>query len=71
MCIILLVLLDVSNVQSVYAQICSHLTTYTTVQVLCKIDGVDTNGSDELRKIRRRTVRKAEDVASRSEQQKD
>ena len=41
------------------------------VQVLCKIDGVDTNGSDELRKIRRRTVRKAEDVASRSEHQKD
>ena len=47
----------------------SHI--ITTVQVLCKIDGVDTNGSDELRKIRRRTVRKAEDVASRSEQRKD
>jgi len=49
----------------------SHTIIHNKVQVLCKIDGVDTNGSDELRKIRRRTVRKAEDVASRSEQQKD
>ena len=49
----------------------TYVYSYQTVQVLCKIDGVDTNGSDELRKIRRRTVRKAEDVASRSEQRKD
>ena len=55
-----------------YAHISCLLSSHTIkVQVLCKIDGVDTNGSDELRKIRRRTVRKAEDVASRSEQRKD
>ena len=39
------------------------------IQVCCKIDSVETNGSEELRKIRKRTVRKAENVAHRSERE--
>ena len=37
------------------------------IQICCKIDCVETNGSDALRKMRKMAVRKAEDVASRSE----
>ena len=38
------------------------------IQVCCKIDAVETNGSDALRRMRKRTVRKAEDVARESEE---
>ena len=37
------------------------------IQICCKIDCVETNGSDALRKMRKMAVRKAEDVASKSE----
>jgi len=40
------------------------------IQVCCKIDAVETNGSDALRKMRKMTVKKAEDVARESEENK-
>jgi len=40
------------------------------IQVCCKIDAVETNGSDALRKMRKMTVKRAEDVARESEENK-
>lgn len=40
------------------------------IQVCCKIDAVETNGSDALRKMRKLTVKRAEDVARESEENK-
>jgi hypothetical protein len=36
------------------------------IQICCKIDGVETNGSDALRKMRKQTIQKAEKVAQKS-----
>ena len=36
------------------------------VQICCKIDGVETNGSDALRKMRKQTIQLAESVAQKS-----
>ncbi|KAL7533459.1 hypothetical protein ACHAXR_010385 [Thalassiosira sp. AJA248-18] len=38
------------------------------IQICCKIDGVDTNGSESLRTYRKLTVKKAEEVAKKSEE---
>lgn len=40
------------------------------IQVMCKIDCVETNGSEALRKMRKLTIRKAEEVAHKSEADK-
>ena len=40
------------------------------IQICCKIDGVETNGSDALRKMRKQTIQKAEMVAQKSAEQK-
>ena len=40
------------------------------IQVCCKIDAVDTNGSDALRKMRKQTIKRAEDVAHESERRR-
>ena len=37
------------------------------IQVMCKIDCVETNGSEALRKMRKLTIKKAENVAHKSE----
>jgi len=37
------------------------------IQICCKIDCVETNGSDALRKMRKKTIKYAESVAQRSE----
>mmetsp|Transcript_19692 Transcript_19692/g.33603 ORF Transcript_19692/g.33603 Transcript_19692/m.33603 type:complete len:177 (-) Transcript_19692:118-648(-) len=36
------------------------------IQICCKIDCVETNGSDALRKMRKQTIQKAEKVAQKS-----
>ena len=36
------------------------------IQICCKIDGVETNGSDDLRKMRKQTIQRAEMVAQKS-----
>jgi hypothetical protein len=36
------------------------------VQICCKIDEVETNGSDALRKMRKQTIQLAESVAQKS-----
>lgn len=38
------------------------------IQVMCKIDCVETNGSEALRKMRKLTIKQAEDVAHKSEE---
>mmetsp|Transcript_21494 Transcript_21494/g.36924 ORF Transcript_21494/g.36924 Transcript_21494/m.36924 type:complete len:200 (-) Transcript_21494:314-913(-) len=40
------------------------------IQVCCKIDAVETNGSEALRKMRKQTIKKAENVARMSEENK-
>jgi len=40
------------------------------IQVMCKIDCVETNGSEALRKMRKSTIKQAEDVAHKSEEGK-
>lgn len=40
------------------------------IQICCKIDCVETNGSEALRKMRKSTVKKAEAVAKKSEEEK-
>lgn len=40
------------------------------IQVCCKIDAVETNGSEALRKMRKQTIKRAEDVARKSEENK-
>ena len=40
------------------------------IQMCCKIDAIETNGSDALRKLRKLTVKRAEDVAQKSEENK-
>ncbi|KAL3801112.1 hypothetical protein HJC23_002405 [Cyclotella cryptica] len=37
-------------------------------QLCCKIDGVETNGSEALRRMRKSTIRKAEGVAKKSDE---
>lgn len=39
-------------------------------QLCCKIDGVETNGSEALRRMRRGTIRRAEGVAKKSDESK-
>jgi len=39
-------------------------------QLCCKIDGVETNGSDALRRLRKAAIRKAEEVAKKSDESK-
>jgi len=39
-------------------------------QLCCKIDGVETNGSEALRALRKSTIRKAEEVAKKSDEAK-
>lgn len=39
-------------------------------QLCCKIDGVETNGSEALRKMRKQTIRRAEGVAKKSDESK-
>ncbi|KAL9182769.1 hypothetical protein ACHAXT_004048 [Thalassiosira profunda] len=40
------------------------------IQICCKIDGVETHGSEALRKMRKATIKKAEEVARKSEEDK-
>eukprot|EP00584_Thalassiosira_punctigera_P015778 CAMPEP_0172555208 /NCGR_PEP_ID=MMETSP1067-20121228/58297_1 /TAXON_ID=265564 ORGANISM="Thalassiosira punctigera, Strain Tpunct2005C2" /NCGR_SAMPLE_ID=MMETSP1067 /ASSEMBLY_ACC=CAM_ASM_000444 /LENGTH=200 /DNA_ID=CAMNT_0013343721 /DNA_START=31 /DNA_END=633 /DNA_ORIENTATION=+ len=40
------------------------------IQVCCKIDAVETNGSEALRKMRKQTIKRAENVAQKSEANK-
>lgn len=40
------------------------------IQVCCKIDAVEANGSEALRKMRKQTVKRAEDAARESEENK-
>ena len=40
------------------------------IQICCKIDAVETNGSESLRRMRKSTIHRAEDVARRSEEGK-
>ncbi|KAL7554933.1 hypothetical protein ACHAWF_018487 [Thalassiosira exigua] len=37
------------------------------IQICCKVDGVETNGSEPLRKMRKLTIKRAEEVARKSE----
>jgi hypothetical protein len=39
-------------------------------QLCCKIDGVETNGSEALRRMRKGAIRKAEAVARKSDESK-
>lgn len=39
-------------------------------QICCKIDGVETNGSEALRRMRRGAIRRAEGVAKKSDESK-
>jgi hypothetical protein len=39
-------------------------------QLCCKIDGVETNGSEALRRMRKATIRRAEGVAKKSDESK-
>jgi hypothetical protein len=39
------------------------------IQICCKIDVVETNGSDALRKMRKQTIQRAEKVAQKSAEQ--
>lgn len=38
------------------------------IQICCKIDAVETNGSESLRKFRKLTIKRAEEVARKSEE---